>query len=1439
MNFDYLIEAPHPPQHHRPYTIREMIFNHLAGRSEHSIVLKGHKEEQLVSISLGELRTLIIALSPHFQKKGWKKGDTILLASFQCSNELEHALLFCALACHGIRVFLPIFPESHETESWLQATGFSAVIVPYRETQISKGHLREKETIHALEHFCKQQELKLWDSQYDFGIDFLLDEIKTGKGFDITDYFLDQQPQLHEEAVVFTTSGSQGVSKLIVYTQKSFSLSCISWQSAGLLEPEMMGNACFTVLFCHTIGIRSLMNAIWTGQPLCLVVAEWLLTKPEVARYLLLQMKPIHLVGGPAFYNLLLEFFRQFPELKTGLKKSLKTLVSIGSPYDNTTARQVESALGLPLMNAFGSTETQMISLNKQLKKIESQRSSLGFLLPGVSVGLIKTDEEDVFELHVKSAFGSLRTIGERRLSSFVDTGDLVRKTNDELHFIKRKGTDWIKDDFGVKIPLECLKKYYPSLHKIARHVEWIPLQNMPGLGALIFLHANFKELDPNEIKEWILKRNMEIKNELEPFEYEHRHLERFVLETGEIPLTRKGSISKSQMYLSYENNIRKIKNVFSNDGTCHQVQLQDGSELQQYADPKLAKLLQTLGIDVSFHKGEKDYLYYMKKGHTVEVLDLVGGFGANLLGHHHPVLKNTLIQFIESSQPALNTQGSQYHYPSLLSKELSLLFQEATGNQFKCMLGNTGAEVVEMALHHAYYDWWQQLEKMRDEQLRQFGSNENLDVLAIWDYNLSKAASAIPAIVVINNCFHGNSSGARSLLNHKKHRSKFGGLLKPVPLHVNDRDENWKEDLQKKKEHHFVVFKIIAREAGQDIVKEVKHSTVIASMAEPVRGEGGIRKAHTKLLDYLSQQEYPLIADEIQCGLGRTGNLPAYSKAKYYLLGKSLGGGYEKITALLIEKSNFREDFPVYYNSTFAHGEMAACMALTTLNIIAEEQLVLKSQELGKIFKSKLMNLAAKYSDIIEAVEGEGLMLSVYFSHLPGTGNIVLRTLLQHELLGYLISGWLFHNKQIRILPTLSRPDALRIEPSAYFTENQMNRVCSALEEVCRLIRIESIYELTRYLMNDDPYLDRRPATKNLGFPKQLEEAGMDSVKVGFIANFTAPVEELRMIEPDFQLASDTGLRILFDKLQMLLQGKPIHLFSKNLMDGRVNFSFYILPFDTSHLEAVNRWGNKKIYISRIQDAVISLAAKQCRHISLGAYCSIITGNGLQLASPHNCLIHTGNTLTVSSILYHVSSYLEREECRGRKLTIAITGANGNIGGALATSIAELQTRHSLLLIGNNPRKLENLSQSLRKSHPRVAWSQDLYSLRKADIILCCTNSNDPLVFPHHIREDGKVFLIDVSVPGSVDASVKIMHQVEWCNDASSVNLPSDPNLLISTHTPVGKIFCCAAEVMLAGIHHLNIPMKGHLSSRPIKLMTELALQEGLFEKLTYANPI
>ncbi len=172
--------------------------------------------------------------------------------------------------------------------------------------------------------------IPFWDALDDFAIPALLQKIKDKNWRPLKTYNFSDELTPETGAVIFTTSGTSGKSKLVVYNQGAFSISCQSWQQAGLFAPGLFGNKGFTPLFTHTIGVRSFINGIWTGQPLCILVVDWFLNKPEVARYLLLQMHPQHIIGGPALFNMLIEFFRQFPELKIVLGKDLRALISIG-----------------------------------------------------------------------------------------------------------------------------------------------------------------------------------------------------------------------------------------------------------------------------------------------------------------------------------------------------------------------------------------------------------------------------------------------------------------------------------------------------------------------------------------------------------------------------------------------------------------------------------------------------------------------------------------------------------------------------------------------------------------------------------------------------------------------------------------------------------------------------------------------------------------------------------------------------------------------------------------------------------------------------------------------------------------------------------------------------------------------------------------------------
>jgi acetylornithine/succinyldiaminopimelate/putrescine aminotransferase/acyl-coenzyme A synthetase/AMP-(fatty) acid ligase len=1419
----------------RAYTLRDIIFDPLPNREENAVVIVGHIEDRVIEISLPRLRMIVSQLVVSLRQRGINAGDTVLLASFYSSNELANALHFAACASMGVRVFIPIFPEAGEFEEWRRLTQFKAVIMPYEEILKQPGHEREKNAIRQFTRLCEKNQVPFWDAYSEFDILSLL-QAHHLTAADITSVFSEELTP-DREAVIFTTSGTSGKSKLVVYRQGAFSISCQSWQEAGLFEPDKCGNAGFTPLFTHTIGIRHFINALWTGQPVCIMVISWFLEKPEEARYLLLQMKPGHIVGGAAMFNTLLELFRQYPELKLEMRETLKTLISIGSPFNTQTAQQLKSASGINLFNAFGTTETQMVLLNEAEGNTAEEMSALGKPLPGVSIRLEQTEEPGIYDLQIHSPYQSSRVLGEETRGDYFSTGDLVRyDEKGALHFTNRKGTDFIKDEFGVKVPVQYLQQYYDWLYEISTHVEWLPLNNKPGLAVLLFLKPEASTVSPRQVLDWIKIRNEYLEETLQPFEFTHRHLERINVQRTDPPLTRKGTVSRKDILNTYAELINNLKNPYVEDKEIERLEAEEHSLLYKFSNPRLDTLLETLKMNVQFEEAEKDWLFYTKDGTRTAVLDMVGGFGAGLTGHNHPGVKEAILNFLNTSRPALNTQGSLYHYPSLLAAALNKIFAAPTGKNFKVLLANTGAEAMEMALHHAYYEWLLQLEKRRDEQLQLYGSESELNAAAIWENNLKRASEAAIALLVINNCFHGYSSGARSLLNNKKQRTLFSGLLKPLPLHVNDRQSNWQEQIETHLNRNKFPIEVLVKEKDRLIVKQEQYSTIIASVVEPVRGEGGIYETNEQVIDFLSHLPFPLVADEIQCGLGRTGSLPATNHASCYLIGKSLGGGFEKIAAVLIEDKRFKEAFPQYYASTFANGEMAACAALKTLEIIQEEKYAATAAEKGDLFLSKLRATARRFPDIIESVNGCGLMIGIHFNRKMGADSILLRVLFEHELSGYLLAAWLFHNKNIRVLPSLSKPEAIRLEPSVYITGTEMDLVCEALDELCRLCRNKNIYELLRFLMNDDPYLDKKEHKPEGVFPSALETPPPFATKVGFIGNFTTPIKELAFIEPDLQKASDTGLRILFRKLQVLLEGKPIRLFSSNLFGGRINFTFYILPFDTAHLEVVQRWGKKRFYISKIQEAANLLMNEGVSHISLGAHTSILSGNGLFLAEKPPTKILTGNTMTVASALYHTEKYLGQAVATIPELVIAVVGANGNIGSGLAACFTgESYRKHRILLIGNQEKKLNRMKQNLFGAGQPVTCSTDLFELKQADIIISCTNTNDPIIFPHHLSRDKKVFIIDIAVPGSVAGQVKQMENVMFCREASTMYLPDDPSFAISTHTPVGKVFCCAAEVILAALYDVDVPLKGHIHPAAIKEMMQLGVKENMFQKPVY----
>jgi predicted amino acid dehydrogenase len=234
-----------------------------------------------------------------------------------------------------------------------------------------------------------------------------------------------------------------------------------------------------------------------------------------------------------------------------------------------------------------------------------------------------------------------------------------------------------------------------------------------------------------------------------------------------------------------------------------------------------------------------------------------------------------------------------------------------------------------------------------------------------------------------------------------------------------------------------------------------------------------------------------------------------------------------------------------------------------------------------------------------------------------------------------------------------------------------------------------------------------------------------------------------------------------------------------------------------------------------------------------LGAHTSIITGNGLNLAERNNCKILTGNSLTIASCLYHLNQFVDRQKNSvSERNTIAIVGASGNIGSGLVDCLNDPKyAEYEIILISNNEKRLQKIKEKLAGNNRQIESTTDLFELRRANVIVSCANTNDPIIFSHHILNDSPVFIIDISVPSSVSDEVKELENVYFCKEASSVHLPGDQETLFSSHTPNGKLFCCAAESILCALYDLEVPLKGHINVDTVRRLLPLALDEGFLK--------
>ena len=305
--------------------------------------------------------------------------------------------------------------------------------------------------------------------------------------------------------------------------------------------------------------------------------------------------------------------------------------------------------------------------------------------------------------------------------------------------------------------------------------------------------------------------------------------------------------------------------------------------------------------------------------------IDALGGIAVNTLGHNHP----KLVPALQDQLSKIIHSCNYYHVPGqeILAKKLVEL--SGMTNVFFCC---TGLEANEAALKLA----------------RKYGHDKGIDR---------------PEIVVYEKAFHGRSIATLSATGNTRVQAGFGPLVEGfIRVPLNDI-----EALKK-------------ATAG--------NKNVTAVFFETIQGEGGVNPMRIEYLQHVrklcDENDWLLMIDEVQCGMGRTGKWFAHQWAgivpDVMPLAKGLGSGIP-IGAVVAGPKAANIFQPGNHGTTFGGNPLAMRAGIETIRIMEEEGLLAHAAKMGDYFKAELskeMNDSAIGKAGLKEIRGQGLMIGM-----------------------------------------------------------------------------------------------------------------------------------------------------------------------------------------------------------------------------------------------------------------------------------------------------------------------------------------------------------------------------------------------------------------------------------------------------------------------------
>jgi acetylornithine/succinyldiaminopimelate/putrescine aminotransferase len=409
----------------------------------------------------------------------------------------------------------------------------------------------------------------------------------------------------------------------------------------------------------------------------------------------------------------------------------------------------------------------------------------------------------------------------------------------------------------------------------------------------------------------------------------------------------------------------------------------------------------------LGFHKVKverADGMFYVDQNGR-KILDFFGGFGSLAFGHNHPRILEARRKFQEEKRHEIAI-AFMSQYAAALAHNLAKC---SPGDLDMVFLGSSGSEAMEAAVKIAE----------------------------------RAAGPKRPKIVYAENSFHGKTKGVLAITDGQLYRADFKVTDNTVRVPFGDID------------------------AVERAFRTDPEIGVI--VLETVQGGGGIVQAPegfwTKLRALCDQYGVLWVADEVQCGYGRTGRFYAFEHygvvPDVTALAKSLGGGKAAVGAMIAKRDVYMKAYGtpktamIHAAATFGGIGEASITAIEALNVLYDEGLIDNAATTGAYLLERLQALQAKHPKIIKEVRGKGFMVGLEFHDFSQTLPMVLRpivSVLDEKLKGSLsgfVGALLLRDYDVLVAFTEYNRNVIRLEPPLICRPEHVDRFVEALDSL------------------------------------------------------------------------------------------------------------------------------------------------------------------------------------------------------------------------------------------------------------------------------------------------------------------------------------------------------------------------------------------------------